>query len=185
LRQPDTPQLRATYTRVCGYYNHGCNVDEFGRVADPRMNQPILPGAIATSPMCDYTRVFQGRHAPATLVRIAGQCYLQAANMPEMAALCVPKRRASVRGVDPVPIGSARAVSPGHGTLLLLLPLNVVGMTEGQAQMLLNQRGLLASVTVRGETHPGPWPQAIVVAQDPVAGATVPSGSTVTLVVSG
>ena len=62
--------------------------------------------------------------------------------------------------------------------------LNVVGMTETQAQTLLNQRGLLVTVTVRPETHP-PWPQPIVVAQDPVAGSTVLGGSTVTLIVSG
>jgi len=60
--------------------------------------------------------------------------------------------------------------------------LNVVGMTEAQAQTLLNQRGFLVTVTVRTQTQP--FPQSRVLAQDPVAGSTVLRGSTVALVVS-
>jgi beta-lactam-binding protein with PASTA domain len=56
-------------------------------------------------------------------------------------------------------------------------------MTQAQAQTLLNQRGLLVSITVHPQTQPRP--DSIVLAQDPVAGTTVPGGSTITLIVSG
>lgn len=90
LHQPFTAQFRQTYFAACGWYNYGCGRTASGEVLDPRTGKALAPGTIATAPVCDYTRVFHGRGAPAKLVKFGAQCYLQAPHIPEIPAPCVP-----------------------------------------------------------------------------------------------